>query len=386
MSGAWGLFPYETIDYKAAQAWLEKRGAAGLRLNGIYLRTLARFRREDAPVHYFVDVDCGEGEDYLRLCADAGWEPVADVRGMTVFVSRPGERPVPIQTDPAMEGRRFLRRYLLKNVLLTLGLLLAVAALAAGLALLGPGGTNWTELFLMNSNLLLPVWLLVAVAALAWDIPATILCWRRVRRAAAAGEEAPVPGAFRSRLRGILGLLPQVLWLLYLLATLVELLLGLGGGRQTELPEGAPRAVYQSCPILMPEDMGVEPEGWVHLRRNRSFLVPELIQYTELVRGEEQTQIFETDRYRCRWEWTARLLLQALRADSAAGRSGTLAGKLEFVPVDMEFDEAYATEEGHYLLLRQGAVVVLLHGGDTQLTDPGVRTQLERVLTGGNRG
>lgn len=137
MKYAWGLFPYGTIDYKAAQVWLDTKGAQSLRLAGIHLHCLARFTREEAPVSYFVDVDGGEGEAYLQLCADAGWEHVETVRMMTVFASRPGARPAPVQTDPTLEARRFGRKFVLRNLLSGLGALVL-------LALVGGGGTDLT--------------------------------------------------------------------------------------------------------------------------------------------------------------------------------------------------------------------------------------------------
>ena len=33
MGGAWGFFPYEAMDYKAAQACLDRRAAAGWHIN-----------------------------------------------------------------------------------------------------------------------------------------------------------------------------------------------------------------------------------------------------------------------------------------------------------------------------------------------------------------
>ena len=37
MGGAWGFFPYEAMDYKAAQACLDRRAAAGQARRAVYI-------------------------------------------------------------------------------------------------------------------------------------------------------------------------------------------------------------------------------------------------------------------------------------------------------------------------------------------------------------
>ena len=140
MKYVWRIFPYLCVDYKAAQAWLEKQGAEGLRLAGVSCRYLARFTREEGPVHYFVDLAADGGADYLQLCADAGWERVAQVQGMDLFVSRPGEDPVPIQSDPIMEERRFGRKFVRSNLLGILGALAFLALVVAVMAAMAAEG------------------------------------------------------------------------------------------------------------------------------------------------------------------------------------------------------------------------------------------------------
>ena len=111
MGGAWGFFPYEAMDYKAAQACLDRRAAAGWVLKKVHLNVLARFEPCEGRSH-FVDLDLRRtldetDPDYLQLCADAGWEKVQSLRGMLLFRSRPGTHPAPIQSDPGMEWERF---------------------------------------------------------------------------------------------------------------------------------------------------------------------------------------------------------------------------------------------------------------------------------------
>ena len=50
MKYVWRIFPYLCVDYKAAQAWLERQGAEGLRLADVSCRYLARFNRPDNSV------------------------------------------------------------------------------------------------------------------------------------------------------------------------------------------------------------------------------------------------------------------------------------------------------------------------------------------------
>jgi len=42
VSGAWGLFAYDALDYTAAQQWLDRKAAQGWRLKKLYFGLLAR--------------------------------------------------------------------------------------------------------------------------------------------------------------------------------------------------------------------------------------------------------------------------------------------------------------------------------------------------------
>lgn len=76
MNTRFGFFPYDAINYKAAQAGLDRRAAQGWALKHVYFGCIARFRRAERPSH-FVDLDIRSGldegadADYLQLCADA---------------------------------------------------------------------------------------------------------------------------------------------------------------------------------------------------------------------------------------------------------------------------------------------------------------------------
>ena len=105
----WKLFPFTAIDSKAAEAWLNRLGEQGWRLGSAGLYT-ARFWQTGEPVSYAVTPEQGRREDFLVLCRDAGWELAARSRKMELYVSRAGARPVPLETDRALECRTFLRR------------------------------------------------------------------------------------------------------------------------------------------------------------------------------------------------------------------------------------------------------------------------------------
>lgn len=375
MKYVWRIFPYLCVDYKAAQAWLERQGAEGLRLAGVSCRYLARFTREARPVHYFVDLAADGGADYLQLCADAGWERVAQVQGMDLFVSRPGEDPVPIQSDPIMEERRFGRKFVRSNLLGILGALAFLALVVAVMAAMTADGVgfDWAErLFLVNSNLLVPPILLCGLTVVVWETATILLYWRRSRRTVAAGQAMPAPSPFWSRFRGDVNLAGAVLSALFFLALILELF-GLLAGQQRQLDlDQAGREAYRACPVVMAEDLGL-PEGEQRrLREIHSLLVPEYADYFELTHtGEGESCFVDSIRYRCRWEWTAELLYRLLRWEcEAEGVSALHRGGTALLDAELGFDAACATADGSYVLLRQGDVVALVGCDGMDMTAP----------------
>ena len=141
----WKLFPFTAIDSKAAEAWLNRLGEQGWRLGSAGLYT-ARFWQTGEPVSYAVTPEQGRREDFLVLCRDAGWELAARSRKMELYASRAGARPIPLETDQALECRSFLRRgirWLALETALTLMFLLNLRQL------LDTGGpTDWPTLVL----------------------------------------------------------------------------------------------------------------------------------------------------------------------------------------------------------------------------------------------
>ena len=109
------LFSYLFIDHLAAQKELNNMARQGWALAG-FLGPFARFRpTERTDLTYFLDwYDPMEedDQDYLQLCEDAGWERKYQWKYCTIYASKPGLSPAPIQTDPEIEYQRFKKKVL----------------------------------------------------------------------------------------------------------------------------------------------------------------------------------------------------------------------------------------------------------------------------------
>lgn len=215
----WRLFSYLAIDYKAAQAELDRMAAEGWALERIHSGVLARFRRTDrTDLRYFLDwTDAAKPEehDYLQLCTEAGWELVETVGYLNIYASRPGTDPLPIQTDPALEYLRYrkkvLRRMLLADLPLLIPLLL-ILLLAIVSWMRTPSVPALLPLVFAQSNL-------VSAILLTFPLPLVLLLLRLLwsgrhfcswKKAAGAGEALPVPEAAAARRRGRLSLASAV--------------------------------------------------------------------------------------------------------------------------------------------------------------------------------
>lgn len=125
----WRLFPYWTIDHKAAEVMLNTMAAEGWALHRVFFGLFARFRKaERTDLSYSVDLGdpaYKEDEEYLALCAECGWESVGYVRYMNLYASLPGASPTPIQTDGSVENERF-HKVVLKRLRTTMCLMLAL--------------------------------------------------------------------------------------------------------------------------------------------------------------------------------------------------------------------------------------------------------------------
>lgn len=151
----WKLFPFASIDSKAAEEWLNQLGRKGWRLRRLRLG-VARFRREMEAVSYAVTLERGEEPAFRTLCRDAGWAWTAHSREMDIYCSLPGRNPAPMETDGALESRRFFRGCLeLAAGRLVLPLLAAGVHVYSGLSRGWQGATRLEGVSLVLFPLLL---------------------------------------------------------------------------------------------------------------------------------------------------------------------------------------------------------------------------------------
>ena len=252
MSGAWGLFAYDALDYTAAQQWLDRKAAQGWRLKKLYFGLLARFERDETSV-----ILCcvapqghvqGEEADSCRLCAGTGWDWVAGVRGMDLFVSPPGVFPLPFPSDTALEPdglfRRVRRRWT-ASALLILSLLALL-----GCVLWGTGGMRWSVLLTSDRMLCGLAFAAVDVGLLAAAALSHIHVYIRCRRSVAKGDGLPVRPQRPVRARV---LLDYALMLLVWLTCFGSALAWIGGN---SLPvERADREELRREPVVLAEDL-----------------------------------------------------------------------------------------------------------------------------------
>ena len=355
----WKQMGFLSIDYKALQRWLDGLGAQGWRLDAIRCWYLGRFVREAAPVAYSVALRNGN-PDYLALCGESGWRRFATRMGLDVFVSAPGERPVPVETDPALEARKAAGSFLRS----TLGNLFALALLAGfGLYLFRGEGVNSFLCRILESNwsfcytAVLLVYLAVTVV---WLAPLSLAWWLRCRRADAVEEARPRT----ARVRGFWGqtlmdVLPVACLVLALAAALLQLTLSAGRLGHTE-------AEIAEHPVVRAADLGLErSQRWngsidsPRLDRNHSFFIAETSYYAAVDTPGDGYGAVDCRRYACRFGWVAAVVAE----DEREGME----------PIALGFDAAWIRRyDGHdELLIRQGNVVARVEA-PVDLTDPSV--------------
>lgn len=227
----WAPFSFLTVDHKEAQAFLDRRAAQGWEL--VKVRgPFAKFRRtERKDLTYFLDWSdpkFHEDPDYLQLCADAGWELVQTVGYLNLYASKPGTRPLPIQTDPALEFQRCRKKVLHRMFWGSFPLLLLMAILVLAFLYLphrDPGALLWEMMSESNLFALLfllsPLYLPGGAAYLVY-LARRLLRWRR---AAQAGEPLPGPDPRWARVWSRLNLARWALFVPLLLCTLADGLL-----------------------------------------------------------------------------------------------------------------------------------------------------------------
>lgn len=375
MSGAWGFFRYEAIDYKAAQNYLDRRAAGGWVLKNIRLGCLAQFERGEGRSH-FVDLDLRRAMEetdpgYLQLCADAGWEQVQRYRGMLLFRSLPGARPAPIQTDPGIEQERFWKQYMLKQLLVTA---LALLVCALPLLFLSSSGITFSPVVASNASLLLLLLFALASLSLLWSGVTVAAYFLKCRRAGGM----VIPGRRSTAARNSLDLAISILFVLSGVLAIAE---GAGlAGRTVDLSWYSYHQEYtatvercQTYPVLMGTDLDLPgTDSDVRFLDGRRSVLAENLDYSEVTTGAAgASHILTTQRYRCAAAFLARWTLSALRYETAHG--GFLWGDLTWTPAPgLGFDESWSARGGSYLLLRQGNVAALVGASDLDLTDPEV--------------
>lgn len=371
--GKWGFFPFDAMDYKAAQAYLDKKAAQGWVLDKLRLNYFARFVPAEGRCHY-VDLDLPRvmddkpDDDYLQLCADAGWELAARIRNMLLFRSGPGRRPVPLQTDEEMEAERFWKKYVRRNFLFLLFLLLVLVPVYILLLSLRSDMAVISELLCTSSVLLLPPLLLFAVFYLLWSLCRILHIYLRFRRRGAIprqGRGAWLVGA----LGYVMGALLVVWWVLYMaegfyLGKTVDVAWTHFGDEYTATPE-----LCQSYPVITAADLGLEySEDSRYLDGRRALLVDHL-DYSEITDGEAgASHILTTERYECLNETVARWMFSARRWETASGQF--LWGELAWgaVRAEGDIDQMCTARDGSYLLARKGNIVILSGASGLDLT------------------
>lgn len=372
----WGFFPFDAMDYKAAQTYLDKKSAQGWVLDRIYLKCLARFVPAEGRYH-FVDLelsgafDDGPDSDYLQLCEDAGWELIVSVRNMLVFRSRPGQHPTPLQTDAGMEAERFWKKHVRKNILFILGLLVVFLPLLAALFSLS-GGTALSSLLLLDSTLLLPPAAALLLIYFVWSICSTVGSYIHFRRL----DRLPERGRLGAWLMGIVSVSISALVLVWLCATFVEdsfapnktvdVALDPFGKEVSATPE-----LCQSYPVITAADLELEYSDNSRYLDGKRSLLADFLDYSEITDGDNgATHILTTMRYECAGESLAKWMFSARRTETANGVGFTW-GKLEWGEVTSayDFDQICFARDNSYLLLRQGDTVALVGATGFDLTE-----------------
>ena len=111
---------FGALDYKAAEAYLEKQAGRGYLLKAVgtpYPFSATYQRTEPKQVKYSIDGVFGteeEKREYIDFAKDGGWHKTAQCGGAIIFASEEGKSPPPMQTDWEEEYRR-MRRSLWKT-------------------------------------------------------------------------------------------------------------------------------------------------------------------------------------------------------------------------------------------------------------------------------
>lgn len=379
MKGKLGFFPYEAMNFKAAQAYLDKKQAQGWQLRHVYFGCIALFDAAEKPKH-FADLDIRQfmdetpDSDYLQLCEDAGWKHIQTLRGMLLFRAVEGMDPAPIQSDMELEWERFWKRYARKNLITSLLVLLAAIGLLTVVFGLTPQpGRSITILVTANSSLLYLFSLGMGLVSILTGFVTVPLYLFRCRKSG----QVETPNKIAAWLQDTLFRLYKPFYLIAACVALAEIL---GAGNTADLAwdplfNHEYTATVEACrdyPVILAADLGLPSNQnrgrW--LNGHRSILA-EYLEYRETI-GSSQDGTYHnltTERYECLNEPLAQWVIDQRREETAEG--AFLWGALDWEPAPgLGFTESYTCRENSYLLVRQDNVVALVGCTELDLTDP----------------
>ena len=372
----WGFFPFDAMDYKAAQTYLDKKAEQDWVLDKVFLKWFARFAPAEGRYHC-VDLDTPHVFDddldwnYVEFCEDAGWELVKNTRGMLIFRSKPGQRPTPLQTDRGIEAERFWKRYLRRNLIWLLILLLVILPLYILAFFRAPNPVPFSEYLCNNTILLVPPFLILGVICILRDLVCVIRAAGQVHRSGTV----PAP---KNRAAWVFGLLSFLAGLLLIFGYCIHFVEIFGVNRTVDVEWSrfsekytATPELCQSYPVITAADLGLEYSQDSRYLDGRRALLAERLDYSEIADSEiGASHILTTERYECVNEKAAAWMFDARRAETARG-SGFLWGKLDWdeTTADYGFDRICFARDHSYLLALEGDTVVLVGATGLDLTD-----------------
>ena len=238
MKRRFSLFTYPVMDMKAAEAELNRRAAAGWKLEKLWFGTVASFAPAEEPVCYCLDwCDPGrmDGRAYRTLLADAGWRFHSQTKYWNVYEAPAGT--TPIQTDGELEYRRF-REKALHRIKHGGGSLAALAAVLVALLLMeqqmgqGAGILEGLDLITRYQTgamfaLFSP---LILLGGVLWG-GRLLLRLTQWQQAAEEGRELPVPGRWSALAAALFCLAGQLFSAVLLVALLLDGVSGAFGKR-----------------------------------------------------------------------------------------------------------------------------------------------------------
>ena len=372
----WSFFPFEATDYKAAQAWLDKKAEQGWVLDHIYLRRIARFVPAEGRYHC-VELDLNTewhtetGDDYLQLCEDAGWELVKNNPGLFIFRSKPGQHPVPIQSDETLEAERFWKKLVRKNFLISLTAVLFYAALLVLGFFLGERVFAFSRYLCKNSSILLPFLLLFLTAEVLRELIRAIRAYIAFRR----HGTLPQQNRLTAWVFGIFTIVACALLIVWWGWDLAEDL-GLNETVNVEWSlyskeETATLELCQSYPVITAADLGLESSNSSRYLDGRRSIFVNMLNFDDAAYGQdEEFHRLYTDYYKCANDTLAGWLFRSRRTETAHG--------VDFLWGDLEWGEttsAYGFDHicfacnNAYLLAQDGNTVILVGATGIDLTE-----------------